>query len=85
MSWFGSLVVLFAIVSEYSLLQHQLKNLYEGLKGQGVSADGNAGIPDLTPNDIHIYLVRISHMLIIIGTLIWGFGKSFLSYALSNN
>ena len=81
---FGSLIVLFGVASEYSLLQNELKALYRKIKGQGGTADGNTGIPDLSPKKIHIILARTSHFIIIFGTIIWGFGERFLSTVLEN-
>ena len=75
---FGSLIVLFGVASEYSLIQLEFKSLYEALKGQGAAVAGNDGIPDLSPNKFHSYLALLSHMIIILGTLVWGFGEFFL-------
>ncbi|MBE9490989.1 MAG: hypothetical protein IMY67_11885 [Bacteroidetes bacterium] len=76
---FGSLVVLFGVVSEYSLIQLELKSLYQALIGQGATVAGNEGIPDLSPNKFHSFLALLSHIVIIVGTLIWGFGEWLLT------
>lgn len=75
---FGSLIVLFAVMSEYSLLQFELSNLYRALHGQGAAVFGNPGIPDLTPSKWHQRQAMLSHITIVIGTLIWGFGDKWV-------
>ena len=67
---FGSLVVLFSVMSEYSLLHGELHILYQRL--EKVMAEDD--MPDLTPSKWHLKKVWISHVTIVIGTLIWGFG-----------
>ena len=71
---FGSLIVLFAVMSEYALLQSELNNLYAALKGQGAAQCGNTGIPDLSVGKWHRNQALMSHITIVVGTLIWGFG-----------
>ena len=81
-SWFGrfgALVVLCGLISEYSLLQKELKELYSALEGQGATQDGNTGIPDIRPSSVHRWLSNSSHIVIIAGTIVWGFGDYFLS------
>ena len=83
--WFGSfgaLIVLFGVVSEYALLQKELSALYLALKGQGAAEAGNTGIPDLSPKNTHLRLARLSHVVIVMGTIIWGFGEQFLLWLL---
>lgn len=83
--WFGNfaaLVVMFGVASEYSLLQHELKALYSTLRGQGAAVAGNGGIPDLSPGKFHSRLALISHLVIVLGTLFWGFGEWFLGWIL---
>lgn len=70
----GSLVVLFAVMSEYSLLKAQLDDLYKRLKRQGATQDGGQGMPSLAPPEYHKRLALASHVTIVLGTLIWGFG-----------
>ena len=81
-SRFGSLVVLCGVASEYALIQAEFSKLYAALKGEGAAAAGNVGIPDLTPTKKHKMLALISHIVIITGTLIWGFGDCFLLFKL---
>lgn len=77
---FGALVVLCGVASEYSLIQLEFKALYKSLKGQGAAVAGNKGVPDLTPKKPHSILANLSHIVIVIGTLIWGFGEWYLSW-----
>ncbi len=74
----GSIVVLFSVMSEYALLKIELDRLYQRLKGQGATQDGSKGIPDLTPSVWHQRQALMSHITIIVGTFIWGFGDLFL-------
>ena len=67
---FGSLVVLFSLMSEYALLHNELNQLYMRLK----KVDDSGDIPDLSPSKWHHKKVWFSHLTIIFGTLIWGFG-----------
>lgn len=71
---FGSLVVLFAIMSEYVLLHSELNRLYDSLEG----VDHGDDIPDLTPSKWHRKKVLLSHATVVLGTLIWGFGDLLL-------
>jgi hypothetical protein len=74
----GSVIVLLAVMSEYALLQVELSRLYESLRGQGAAECGNTGVPDLTPTRWHQRQALMSHITIVIGTLIWGFGDLWL-------
>lgn len=67
---FGSLIVLFSVMSEYSLLHGQLKRLYSRLEKVNAEDD----MPDLTPSKWHLKKVWMSHVTIVAGTIIWGFG-----------
>ncbi len=71
---FGSLVVLFAVMSEYVLLHSELNRLYIQLEG----VDHGDDIPDLSPSKWHRKKVMLSHVTIVLGTLIWGFGDLLL-------
>jgi len=71
---FGSLVVLFSLMSEYFLLHGELNTLYARLS----KIDSDDDIPDLSPSKWHNKKVWLSHLTIIIGTLIWGFGDLIL-------
>lgn len=71
---FGSLMVLFAVMSEYALLHGELDLLYQRL--EKVQAEDD--MPDLTPSKWHRKKVWLSHLTVILGTLIWGFGDLLL-------
>jgi len=76
-SWFarfGSLIVLFSVMSEYFLLHGELNILYQRL--EKVMAEDD--MPDLTPSKWHLKKVWVSHVTIIAGTVIWGFGDLLL-------
>ena len=73
-SRFGSLIVLFAVMSEYALLHGELNLLYQRL--EKVMAEDD--MPDLTPSKWHVKKVWMSHITIIVGTITWGFGDLFL-------
>lgn len=75
----GSLVVLFAAISEYMLLQNELKMLYKSLEGQGAAEYGSSGIPDISPPASHKALSLVAHVTVVSGTLIWGFGGKWLA------
>ena len=75
---FGSVIVLFGVISEYALLQMELATLYQALRGQGAAECGNSGIPDLSPKVKHVRLARLSHVVIVIGTFVWGFGDWYI-------
>lgn len=67
---FGSLIVLFGVMAEYSLIHQEFNTLYRRL--EKVTADQD--LPDLTPSKWHRKKVWVSHLTVIMGTLIWGFG-----------
>jgi hypothetical protein len=71
---FGSLVVLFAVMSEYALLHGELDTLYQRLEHVHAQDD----MPDLTPSKWHRKKVWLTHLTVVGGTLIWGFGDLFL-------
>jgi len=71
---FGSVIVLFAVMSEYSLLHGELNRLYMRLE----QVDADSDMPDLTPSKWHSKKVWLSHITLIVGTLIWGFGDLLL-------
>ena len=75
---FGSLTVLFAIVSEYQLLKREQHRLYGELEGQGAAMAGVTGIPELTPPRNHRRLTNFAHTATVLGTLTWGFGDLLL-------
>ncbi|BBP46092.1 hypothetical protein THMIRHAS_14650 [Thiosulfatimonas sediminis] len=71
---FGSVVVLFAVMSEYMLLHSELNVLYNRL--ETVTAEDD--MPDLTPSKWHRKKVWMAHLTVVVGTLIWGFGDLLL-------
>ncbi|MDX1351456.1 MAG: hypothetical protein R3254_00490 [Thiomicrorhabdus sp.] len=71
---FGSVVVLFAVMSEYSLLHGELKILYDSLEANVTIKE----IDDITPSRWHQKKVHLTHITLITGTLIWGFGDLLL-------
>lgn len=71
---FGSVVVLLALMGEYSLIQSQLARLYSQLE----KVEHDDDMPDLTPSKWHRKKVLLSHITIVFGTLIWGFGDLLL-------
>lgn len=71
---FGSLVVLFAVMSEYTLLHNELRILYDNIENnQSISQ-----IEDITPSRWHQKKMWLTHLTVILGTLIWGFGDLLL-------
>lgn len=77
--WFarlGSLVVLFAVMSEYVLIHAELANLYKRL--DAIQPDDP--IPDLSPSKWHQKKVWLSHLTVVIGTAILGFGDLILQW-----
>lgn len=79
---FGALVVMFGVASEYSLLKHELRALYVALESQGAAVAGNDGIPDLRPRKLQSSLALASHVVIVLGTIVWGFGEWILNWML---
>ncbi len=71
---FGSLMVLFSLMGEYFLLHNELNRLYASLE----RVDDSGDIPDLSPSKWHYKKVWLSHLTIILGTLVWGFGDLLL-------
>lgn len=78
-SRFGSVIVLLAIVAEYSLFKSELDGLYRRLEGQGAAVCGNAGIQNLKPTSWHKRQSLFAHITIVVGTFIWGFGDLIIS------
>lgn len=82
--WFsrgGALVTLFGIAAEYSLIQIQTKYLSSNFRGVGALSGGKIdsfSVPTPYP------LIQISaHLMVILGTLIWGFGDWCLNWIVS--
>ena len=71
---FGSLMVLLTAMSEYSLMHSELNILYEQLENHKTIKE----IDDITPSRWHQKKVRLTHITLVLGTLIWGFGDLLL-------
>jgi hypothetical protein len=71
---FGSIVVLLAVMSEYSLLHNELRILYDNLEHK----DSIKEITDITPSEWHQKKAWLTHITVVVGTLIWGFGDLLL-------
>ncbi len=73
----GSLMVLFAVVAEYNLLkgrdEHHRDQLIE------YASTGQVNFDRIHPSKSHQRLETISHVTVIIGTLIWGYGDMLLA------
>ena len=67
---FGSLVVLVAIIGEFSMLRAELKLLYDRLD----SDDEFVHARDFTPSKWNSKKTLLLHLTVAAGTLIWGFG-----------
>jgi hypothetical protein len=72
---FGSLVVLFALMGEFSLLKDELSRLYGRLSD---SDDGLVHSMDFMPSRWQNKKSILLHLSIIAGTIIWGFGDLLL-------
>ena len=68
---FGSLVVLFALMGEFSLLKGELSRLYGRLSD---SDDGLVHSKDFTPSSWQNRKSILLHLTTIAATIIWGFG-----------
>lgn len=79
---FGALVVLFAVMAEYSLVQIEMANIYKNVeKYSGVWNDTPW---DIKPSLKQTVTSRLAHTLVVFGTLIWGFGDWLLFFAEAN-
>ena len=84
-TWFarlGALVVLFAVMAEYSLVQIEMANIYQTV--QRYSGTWNDEPWDLKPGLTQIVTSRLAHTLVVLGTLIWGFGDWLLCIVMAN-
>ena len=68
----GSLIALFAVAAECRLSQVKAKKINEKVKGVG-TLSGQV-IQDLDAPPPFRLLRVISHLLVVVGTVIWGFG-----------
>lgn len=71
---FGSLVVLFAVMSEYTLLHNELRIIYDNLENH----NSISKITNITPSRWHQKKMWLTHLTVILGTVIWGFGDLIL-------
>ncbi len=78
--WFsrgGSIIVLFGVASEFGLIQIQSEKINERINGVGSLSGPVIRNLDIPPP--YRVLRIISHICVVIGTLIWGFGDWFLA------
>jgi energy-coupling factor transporter transmembrane protein EcfT len=68
----GSLMVLFAFIAEYYLLRTRDK--YHGNQLKTFSRGNQVNFEEVHPSKSHQYLEKVSHITVIIGTVIWGYG-----------
>ena len=68
---FGSLIVLFALIGEFSLLKGELYRLYERLSDE---SEDYVRSKDYAPSRWHAKKSVALHLTIVVGTVVWGFG-----------
>ncbi len=68
---FGSLVVLVALIGEFSMLRAELRLLYDRLSSD---EDEFVHTRDFTPSRWNNKKLLLLHLTVVAGTLIWGFG-----------
>lgn len=74
---FGALVVLFGVAAEYSLVQSEMANIYQVVKERsGVWNDDHWGL-EISNRQKRLSL--LAHIVVVSGTLIWGFGDLVLT------
>lgn len=71
----GSLMVLFAFIAEYYLLRARDK--YHSNQLKTYSKGNQVDFEEVHPSKSHQYLEKVSHITVIIGTIIWGYGDLF--------
>ena len=71
---FGSLIVLFAVMSEYTMLHSELRIIYDNLENNNTIKE----ITDISPSRWHQKKMWLTHLTVVLGTLIWGFGDLLL-------
>jgi|SRR5690625_1083407 len=77
-SRFGALVVLCGVVAEYRLVKIEMDNIYDVVeKRSGRWNDDHWGLELPKPNKV---LSWTAHLIVGVGTVIWGFGDFFLVY-----
>jgi hypothetical protein len=67
----GSVVVLFGLMSEYALLKLELSALY-------LQLEMGAKNKKLSPSFWQQDKAYLSHIMVVVGTLVWGFGDLVL-------
>jgi hypothetical protein len=67
----GSVVVLFGIMCEFSMLKIELSLLYGKLEKRPESQN-------LSPSLWHQNKSYMAHIMVVVGTLVWGFGDLIL-------
>ena len=68
----GSLMVLFAFIAEYYLLR--TRDRYHSNQLKAYSSGNQVNFEEVHPSKNHQYLEKASHITVIIGTIIWGYG-----------
>jgi len=68
----GSIMVLFAGMSEYSLLR--MRDTYHGNQLKRYSAGDLVNLKDIHPSKGHQYQETAAHITVVFGTIIWGYG-----------
>lgn len=68
----GSLMVLFAFIAEYYLLR--VRDKYHSNQLKTYSRGNQVNFKEIHPSKSHQYLEKVSHITVIIGTIIWGYG-----------
>ena len=68
----GSLMVLFAFIAEYYLLR--TRDRYHSNQLKAYSRGDQVNFEEVHPSKSHQYLEKVSHITIIIGTVMWGYG-----------
>lgn len=80
--WFGrsgSLIVLFAVMSEYLLLKAKNEHIYNLIvKGRWNAENSLRPTGVLAPDKTHLIKEKAAHVSVVLGTLIWGYGDLLL-------
>lgn len=80
-NWFmrsGSLMVLFSVIAEFLLLEGRDEYLNQRLSKSKVPNQQNS-LDSIHPSHTHKLLEIISHISVVIGTVIWGYGDLLYS------
>ena len=72
----GSLMVLFSVVAEFLLLDGRDEYLNEKLSENKVSTQDNYW-KSIHPSQTHKHFEIISHVSVVFGTVVWGYGDLF--------